>query len=101
MTLPPPPPIRLTPHPLTPEADALLLRSQHVDPIIGTRHRIGGSPDVAHDVPTCPQGDGPMTFYGQLDGLPATSPYDLADAGLILVFVCFDCFEVKALLQSA
>ncbi len=42
-----------------------------------------------------------MSFYGQLDGLPTPSEFDLADAGLILVYVCFDCFEVAAALDSA
>lgn len=41
-----------------------------------------------------------MTFYAQLDGLPAVTELDLADSGLIFVFVCFDCFEVGALLHS-
>ena len=41
-----------------------------------------------------------MTFYAQLDGLPGPSVFDLADAGLIYVYVCFDCFEVTALLGS-
>lgn len=41
-----------------------------------------------------------MTFYAQLDGLPRPSEFDLADAGLIYVYVCFDCFEVTALLGS-
>ncbi|HEX7166562.1 MAG TPA: hypothetical protein VF230_06245 [Acidimicrobiales bacterium] len=101
MTIPTLPPIRLVPEPLSDEAAALLVRPPHVDPVVGTRHRIGGTPDADHDAPDCPQGDGPMTFYGQLDGLPATSAYDLADAGLILVFVCFACFEVEAVLHSA
>jgi hypothetical protein len=42
-----------------------------------------------------------MSFYAQLDGLPAMTEFDLADAGLIYVFVCFDGFEVKALFHSA
>ena len=41
-----------------------------------------------------------MTFYAQLDSLPA-GDFDLADAGLIHVWVCFDCFEVTAMLDSA
>ncbi|MEQ1786127.1 MAG: hypothetical protein ABL966_03670 [Acidimicrobiales bacterium] len=42
-----------------------------------------------------------MTFYGQLDGLPKPSEFDLADAGLIAVFVCFGCFQVAAVLHTA
>ena len=40
------------------------------------------------------------TFYAQLDSLPA-GDFDLADAGLIHVWVCFDCFYVTASLDSA
>lgn len=40
-----------------------------------------------------------MTFYAQLDALPS-GDFELADAGLIYVFVCFDCFDVQALLHS-
>jgi hypothetical protein len=89
--------------PLTGEAEALLVRPSVVDPVVGTRHRLGGTPDLPSEVdwPTCPQGDGPMSFYAQLDGLPAPTEFDLADAGLIFVFVCLDCFELQALLHSA
>jgi hypothetical protein len=41
-----------------------------------------------------------MTFYAQLDALPSGG-FDLADSGLIFVYVCFDCFEVSAVLDSA
>ena len=97
------PPFRLILEPVTDEAEALLVRPPYVDPIIGTRHRLGGAPDLPADVawPACPQGDGPMSFYAQLDGFPAVTEFDLADAGLIFVFVCFDCFEVRALGHSA
>lgn len=97
------PPFRLVLQPLTDEAQALLLRPSYVDPAVGTRHRLGGAPDLPREVdwPTCPQGDGAMSFYAQLDGVPAPTDFDLADAGLIFVFVCFDCYEVKALLHSA
>ena len=40
-----------------------------------------------------------MTFYAQLDGIG--DEFALADCGLIYVFVCFNDFEVKAILQSA
>jgi hypothetical protein len=39
-----------------------------------------------------------MTFYGQLDSL--NDDVVLADAGVLLVFVCFDCFEAAALVAS-
>jgi hypothetical protein len=75
--------------PLSDEAQALLLRPSYVDPAVGTRHRLGGAPDLPRGVdwPSCPQGDGAMSFYAQLDGVPAATEFDLADAGLIFVFV--------------
>ena len=39
-----------------------------------------------------------MTFYAQLDSI--NDEYNLADVGLIYVFVCFDCFETRSVLQS-
>lgn len=97
------PPFGLVLQPLSDEAQALLLRPSYVDPAVGTRHRLGGAPDLPRGVdwPSCPQGDGTMSFYAQLDGVPAATEFDLADAGLIFVFVCFDCFQVQALLHSA
>lgn len=82
-------------------AAALLKRPAHVDPSIGERHRLGGSRDFVQeeDWPSCASCREPMSFYAQLDGLPAGG-FDLADAGLIFVFVCFDCFNVRALLHS-
>jgi hypothetical protein len=40
-----------------------------------------------------------MTFYAQLDSL--NDEIVLGDLGMIYVFVCFDCLEVKALLQTS
>ena len=97
------PAFRLILEPLSREAENLLVRPSYVDPIIGTRHRLGGAPDLPPDAewPTCRTCDRVMIFYAQLDGLPAPSEFDLADAGLIAVFVCFDCFEVAASFSSA
>jgi hypothetical protein len=39
-----------------------------------------------------------MSFYGQLDSI--NDEYDLADCGVISVFVCFDCYETKSVLSS-
>ncbi|CAN7721300.1 hypothetical protein LJR290_006098 [Variovorax sp. LjRoot290] len=39
-----------------------------------------------------------MTFYAQLDSI--NDEVVLADCGMIYVFVCFDCFETKSILQS-
>jgi hypothetical protein len=96
------PPFRLTPEPLTDEAAALLNRPRFLDPSIGERHRLGGAPDFmqASEWPSCPSCGDAMTFYAQLDALPSGG-FDLADAGLIHVFVCFDCFEVAASLDTA
>jgi hypothetical protein len=40
-----------------------------------------------------------MTFHAQIDSI--NDEIALADCGMIYVFVCFDCFETKSLLQSA
>lgn len=39
-----------------------------------------------------------MTFYGQLDSVG--DDFALADVGVVMVFVCFDCFEAAALVDS-
>ena len=39
-----------------------------------------------------------MTFYGQLDSI--NDDIVLADAGLVYVFVCFNDFEARAIVQS-
>jgi hypothetical protein len=39
-----------------------------------------------------------MSFYGQLDSI--NEEFNIADCGLIYVFLCFDCFEAKAIVQS-
>ena len=94
------PAFRLVPEPLTPEA-AALKAEQFADPVIGTRHRIGGEAPVAEEAfPRCSMCSETMSFYGQLDSLNNVE-FDLADAGLIAVFVCFDCFQTEALLVSS
>ena len=40
-----------------------------------------------------------MTFYAQLDSI--NDDFCLADCGMIFVFVCFECFETKSVLQSS
>jgi hypothetical protein len=70
------------------------------DPEVGFRHSIGGEPSFdPGEVPTCSSCSGTMTFYGQLDSM--NDQVLIADAGLILVYLCFDCFEAKALVASA
>jgi hypothetical protein len=67
---------------------------------VGTRHQLGGEPAFlqAPEWPACSACRQPMSFYGQLDAI--NDQYVLADCGLIYVFVCFDDYEVKSILQS-
>jgi len=93
------PPFRLTAEPLTPEAEEAA-GFAWAEPGVGTRHRIGGEPEdlPGIDTPRCPSCGEPMTFYGQLDSIG--DDFVLADAGVVAVFVCFDCFEAAARVGS-
>ena len=64
---------------------------------IGQRSKLGGKPEWIQETPNCSCGK-PMTFYGQLDSIG--DEINLADCGIIYVFVCFDCFESKSIVQS-
>jgi hypothetical protein len=92
------PEIPLVPAPETDEARAAV--GYKWNDFAGKRHRLGGEPMWAQspDHPSCPGCRELMTFYGQLDSIG--DDYDLADCGLIYVFVCFDCFETACRLQS-
>jgi uncharacterized protein YwqG len=92
------PPFKLVPEPLNDEA-ATLPAFKWAGDNIGKRHRLGGQPDFiqSSNVPKCSCGKN-MTFYAQLDSI--NDEIVLADCGMIYVFVCFDCFETKAVLQS-
>jgi hypothetical protein len=70
------------------------------DPEVGKRHRLGGAPDglSEDDYPRCSGCGETMSFYGQLDSIG--DHVVLADAGVVLVFVCFDCFTATAKVQS-
>lgn len=69
------------------------------DPEVGHRHRIGGEPPVAPErFPRCSSCGESMSFYGQLDSL--SDEIVLADAGVVAVFVCFDCGQSDALIVS-
>jgi hypothetical protein len=94
------PPFRLDAHPLTPEAEAAA-GFAWAEPEVGTRHRIGGEPDGLNgaEYPGCPSCGEHMTFYGQLDSVG--DDLVLADAGVVHVFVCFNCFEAAARIASA
>ena len=67
---------------------------------VGRRHKLGGSPDWLQgaDAPACPDCKQVMTFYGQLDSVG--DEVTLGDAGMIYVFVCFDCYTTTSVLQS-
>lgn len=91
------PPFEPVPVPLTDEAAALPW-FQTAEDEIGQRHRLGGWPEFiqAHEVPKC-SCEKDMTFYAQLDSI--NDEFSLGNCGLIYVFVCFECFETKALLR--
>jgi hypothetical protein len=65
----------------------------------GKATKLGGEPEwiQGDDWPSCDCGQ-KMTFYGQLDSIG--DEHNLADCGMIFVFVCFDCFETRSVLQT-
>lgn len=67
---------------------------------VGERHKIGGKPDFIQQeiVPTCPDCRSPMTFFAQLDSL--NDEFNIADCGMIYVFICFGCNETRSIIQS-
>ena len=69
-------------------------------PEIVTRHRLGGRPEAIQplEYPRCPDCRDQMTFYGQLDSL--NDEFCIADAGLVYVFLCFECYEAVAIVDS-
>jgi hypothetical protein len=93
------PPFKLVAEPLTPEARAAA-GFEWAESDVGTRHRLGGNPEgiVEGDFPRCRSCNEVMSFYGQLDSIG--DDLVLADAGVVLVFVCFDCFEADAIVSS-
>jgi hypothetical protein len=92
------PPFQLIPKPLDAEA-AALPPFKWAGPGPGTRHRLGGDPEFVQgeEIPQCKCRQD-MTFYAQLDSI--NDEFCLADVGMIYVFVCFDCFDTKSILQS-
>lgn len=93
------PPFRLISEPLTEEA-AKLPGFKCAGPEVGKRHRLGGEPSFLQqpEYPQCSDCGEEMTFYGQLDSI--NDDIVLADAGLLFVFVCFDCFTTASFIQS-
>lgn len=95
------PPFKLVPEPLTEEARKLP-PFRWADPDVGQRHRLGGAPPSSlgqEHWPQCPECGGRMSFYGQLDSI--NDEFCIADAGLVCVFVCFECNEVRATIESS
>jgi hypothetical protein len=94
------PPFRLDAHPLSAEAEEAA-GFEWAGPEVGHRHRIGGEPGglAEAEFPRCQSCREPMTFYGQLDSIG--DDFALADAGVVEVFVCFDCFEAAARISSS
>lgn len=70
------------------------------EPEIGHRSKVGGKPTFlqGEEYPICQSCGSKMTFYAQLDAIG--DGFDIADCGLIYVFVCFDCYETKSIIQS-
>jgi len=93
------PEIRLSPNPASDEARAAV-GFKWAGERAGQRHKLGGAPDwlQGQAVPACPDCGEEMTFYGQLDSVGDS--ISLADVGMVYVFVCFDCFTSKSVLQS-
>ena len=93
------PAFRLRAEPLTDEASELR-GFPYADPDVGTRHRIGGEPSFIgpDDYPSCDSCNETMTFYGQLDSIG--EGFELADVGVVIVFICFDCFTSHATVRS-
>lgn len=93
------PEIPLVPAPRTAEGQATV-GFKWAGETVGRRHKVGGTPDWVQspDVPECPLCHEVMTFYGQLDSVG--DAMTIADVGMVYVFVCFDCYETKSVLQS-
>ena len=94
------PPFQLIPEPLNDQAARSLEAGfEWAAPEVGTRHRLGGEPSQqSMPEPSCSSCSARMTFYGQLDSI--SDEICLADAGLVTVWVCFDCFEAQARIES-
>ena len=87
------PELRLVPH----EAD-LAKVDINIDQAARALCKIGGVPDWIQ-YPETPQCCGrEMLFYGQFDS-NLGDPYNLADAGIIYVFFCEECYSTQSVLQ--
>lgn len=96
------PVLKLLPKPVEPDSgEHELPRFRWAGPEVGFRHRLGGVAEFVDEeyYPGCDDCGKTMTFYGQLDSL--SDEIILADAGVVMVFVCFGCFTAKALIGSS
>ena len=93
------PPFRLTADPLSDEAKQVH-GFRWAAAGVGRRHRLGGQPEFLQqpEWPSCPSCHQPMSFYAQLDSIG--DRLTIADCGMVYVFVCLDCNESKAFIQS-
>lgn len=93
------PPFRLVPQPLNDEA-ASLPPFKWAASGVGKRHKLGGEPEFMQPPswPDCPGCGSKMSFYGQLDSI--NDEFCIADAGMIYVFLCFDCYKSVSVVQS-
>ena len=90
------PEIKLKLSPQSEEAKAAI--GYKYNPDAGDRSKLGGDPDWIQQ-PEWPICCGEMmTFYGQLDSIGDN--FDLADCGMIYVFVCYDCFNTVSILHA-
>lgn len=91
------PAFRLTQEPLDGEAKELMA---HWENPAEAKHQLGGTPTFINSehYPKCRGCGEEMTFYAQLDS--AFQKEELADSGMIYLFVCFDCCETEAYLDS-
>ncbi len=93
------PPFRLILEPMSEEAK-MLTPFKWAGDRIGKRHLLGGKPHFIQEEswPVCPDCNNKMTFYAQLDSL--NDEICIADCGMIYIFVCLECNEVKSFIQS-
>lgn len=93
------PPFKLIAEPMDGEAKKLP-RFKWAPSEVGTRHQLGGTPKFIQkeNWPKCYSCSEIMSFYGQLDSI--NDDFQIADCGMIYVFLCFDCNETISIIQS-
>ena len=91
-----------------PEGEPAILNPREM---LGLRSKLGGVPDWDQDaeVPVCPHCKEQMTFLAQIDSIEHMSEanpnechpqeYMFGDVGMIYVFWCISCDEIKGVLQ--